>query len=148
MATHCAVPTSSGYGSIRRSPATNSSTAPARPSNRTPPCDFVACLIATIAAAVDPEVPKIEGGQETYLRMHLHVAAHAGIELPRVVDRRLHEDTAHIPASVEGHFAIRELPPHAAPEHVPVDRLLLGPVRKVTRLVIQHTGHFGPSVAH
>src|SRR4030095_249068 len=63
--------------------------------------DFVAGLIASIMTAVDAKVANIRRCQQTNTGVHLHVAAQRGIELPLVVDGRLHEDAANVGTGIE-----------------------------------------------
>src|SRR5262249_38391114 len=99
--------------------------------------DSVTRLIPSILAAVDAKVANVRGRQQTDARMDLHVAAHGRIELPRVVDRRLHEDAPHIGPAIKRGVLVLERLANAPAQRVPVDRFLLRPIRQMPRLVIE-----------
>ena len=68
--------------------------------------DFVAGLIAAILTAVDAKVANVCSCEQTNPRTHLHVAAHSGIELPRIVNGGLHEHTANVGTRIKGGLAV------------------------------------------
>ncbi len=109
-----------------------SSIAPARPSKPDAAVDFVAGLIAAILAAVNAKVANIRCCEQTNPRTHFHVAAHSGIELPRIVDGGLHEHAANIGTRIKGGFAVFERLTYASTERVPVDGFLFGSIREMS----------------
>src|SRR5687767_5835245 len=97
----------------------------------------VACLATPAGAPVHAEVADAARSQHADPGPQQTVRAKVGIELPRVIDERLLDRPAQVGAGVKVGAVDQKGPTDAAADHVPVNRLVLVTVAKMSGLVMK-----------